>query len=171
MNNTVMVDLAGGCTLSTAGFVAGGTATATVRPSPSPLDIHFDYQLTADGQMVTGTLDANSAPGSTYLYGVNAKTSATLAMPAFTAGIAGGGVQISGSGTLTGKKTSMVNVNAVHQRFDGCYPDEGSVRVQDTGVDFTVTFDNGTPSSGQATLNENGADRTVTLPKRTGCPH
>jgi hypothetical protein len=170
--NQVSVDLGMGCTLANASFIAGGTAEATVvKPSPMPLNIEFALNLSVDTQTLTGTLDANTENGDSWTYGIDASMSgASARLPFFTAGIASGGTQIGGSGTFTGRATSMVDLTGLHQRFDGCYPDEGTLRMRDGGVDLLITFAGTTPRTGQVTLRQNGADRTVTLPARNNCP-
>jgi hypothetical protein len=172
---SVQVGFNQGCTLATAGMVVDGTTTVTVQPSPSPqpLDVHFDYAVQFDGRNVAGTLEANTTDGNVYGYAVSVEglpEGVTGAMPFFMAGIASGGAQLNGSATATGKVSSKLTLTGLHQAFNSCYPDEGTVRVRDTGVDFTVTFDNTTPSDGLVQISESGAQRNLKLPKTTGCP-
>ena len=175
-DNMVTVDLGKGCTLATANFVVGGTATVTVnQPMGMPLDVHIELDLTVDGTAVTGTIDCNTTDGNVYTYNIQVSADGTTAsIPFISAGIAGGGAQLNGMGTFSGcNTTSTVTLDALHQGFASAFPDDGTVRMQDTNVDFTLAFDSTTGGSGEATLTENGQSqaRTVTLPKAgNACP-
>jgi hypothetical protein len=161
----VHADFGNGCALATAMMHAGGTVDCTVSPAnPSGIDIVCQLALTVDasGDKLGGTLDIFTSDGSAFDYGAMLTLAgSTLNFPATQNGIAGGGATVSTmNATVDG---AAVTLDAVHERFAGCYPDEGTATVGTLGV----TFANDTPQSGNVMLST-GA--TASLPARKGCP-
>ena len=159
---TVHADLGGGCTLATASMRAGGTIDLTVGPDPNGgILVALTLAATVDGQALGGSFDVATPNGSAFTYAGALTLDGTMAsLPLVRAGIASGGATLDAA---NGKANAApLGLAAVHERFAGCYPDDGVATV---GT-LAVTFASDTPQSGSAT----SAGGATLLPRRAGCP-
>jgi hypothetical protein len=172
---TVMVDFGGGCTLSSGGLVVGGTVSATVTKDATQVTVTLTDALTvdADQEPLAGTLTLTTPDGSTWSYaadvtltGVEAKTSA------LAAGIADQGATLDvKNGSLKGTSGSYAFVlGAVHERFAGCYPDDGMASIGSGANVYSAMFMSDTPQSGDVLFSTASTTMQIALPKRSHCP-
>jgi hypothetical protein len=173
---TLDVDLSAGCTLASTNVVYGGSLHAEVsKPATSTILIQATLDLLVDGsQPLTGTLFIQTIDGSTFTYQAGLTLGGVLvSVPNLRAGIASFGATFDATGTLTGK-TGMytLTISGVHQRFAGCYADDGTVEIaapmmgMTPALDEVWTFASDAPQTGNVAVGTN----TVKLPARTGCP-
>lgn len=167
-----MTTPATGCTLASAGMEATGTFACTVKDGPDPyLQIACDIDATVDTLALSGTLDIFTEMGNDYRFALAMDTvrgndttkHAVVTIPDLSAGIAAQSSEASGSGTIEGIAFTQTGVK---QRFNGCYPQDGTMDI----AGGLLTFSSTTQSSGLATFTQNGGIRNVQLPTRPGCP-
>jgi hypothetical protein len=162
---SVHADFGAGCALATAMMHAGGTVDAVVAPDPAGgVDITLTLAVTVDGQPLSGTLVVATPDGNAFSYaGSLTLDGTTVTTPLVNAGIAGGGATLAAAhATANGAALAL---SAVHERFAGCYPDEGTATL---GT-LAVTFASDTPQTGSIMISTSSS--ATTLPKRTGCPN
>ncbi len=163
-DNQLHADFGAGCALATAMMHAGGTIDLSVATAANAgVTIDGTLALTVDGgSKLSGDFTIATATGDAFSYaGALTLDGTTVMLPLVQAGIGAGGATVDARNATVGADTLLLT--AVHQRFAGCYPDDGVAAV---GA-VAVTFANGTPQSGQVTLSTGG---TASLPTRAGCP-
>jgi hypothetical protein len=162
---SVHADFGAGCALATAMMHAGGTVDAVVAPDPAGgVDITLTLAVTVDGQPLAGNLVVATPDGNAFSYaGTLTLDGTTMTTPLVNAGIAGGGATLDAA-HATANGTALA-LGAVHERFAGCYPDEGTATL---GT-LAVTFASDTPQTGSIMISTSSS--ATTLPKRTGCPN
>ncbi|MDB4965709.1 MAG: hypothetical protein JWN44_1398 [Myxococcales bacterium] len=163
---TVHADFAADCMLATASMRAGGSVDIVVEPEATGgRRATMTLQLTVDGELLAGDFVVSTPNGQSFTFSADALTlgATTVTVPLVKAGIAGGGATMDALNATAGAAGAGFSMTAVHQRFAGCYADEG---VATLGA-VTVTFSSVTPQTGAVQL---AAGRSGTLPPRTGCP-
>lgn len=167
-----MTTPATGCTLASAGMQTTGSFDCTVKDGPDPyLQISCAIDATVDELALAGTLDIFTEMGNDYRFALTMDTvrgddttkHAMITIPDLSAGIAAQSSEASGNGTVEGIAFTQTGVK---QRFNGCYPQDGTMDVGGGQLKFSST----TQSTGAATFTQNGGIRNVTLPPRPGCP-
>ena len=164
-DNTVHADFGAGCALATASMHAGGTVDVDVE-SDKATGVVATFTLAdhrrrrAPRRHVGGT----TTDGNSFTYASDGLTldGTTATAPLATAGIAEGGATLS-AGHATANGAALV-LDAVHQRFAGCFPDEGTATL---GA-LAVTFASDTPQTGNVALS---TGKSASLPARSGCPN
>jgi hypothetical protein len=162
--NTVHADFGASCALATAMMHAGGTVdlTVTQQMMTSEVDIAAQLALTVDDGTLAGSFVITTTDGDNFTYsGMLTLDGVTVNVPLVNAGIGAGGATMDAM-KLTADGTAFT-LTAVHERFSGCYPDDGVATLGS----FAVTFANGTPQDGQVMLDDGSG---AALPTRTGCP-
>lgn len=155
-------DFGGGCALATASMRAGGTVDALVEPDPTGgIDVALTLALTVDGQSLGGSFTVATANGNTFGYaGTLTLAGSSVSAPLLHAGIAAGGATLdAGNASVNGAPLTLA---AAHQRFAGCYPDDGTAMLRA----LRVSFASDTPQTGAVTLS---TGRSAQLPRRAGC--
>jgi len=163
--NTVHADFGGGCALATASMHAGGTIDVDVESDKvTGVVATFTLAVTVDGAAVDGTFAATTTDGNSFTYGSDGLTldGTTATAPLLTAGIADSGAALS-AGHATANGAALV-LDAVHERFAGCYPDEGTATLGALAVNFASD----TPQTGTVAL---ATGKSASLPARSGCPN
>lgn len=151
------------CALATASMHVGGSVDVAVTAAArGGVDITATLAVTVDGGTLTGNFVISTVNGDAFTYaGTLSLDGTAVAVPLVNAGIAGGGATMDASNATA--NGVALTLTAVHQRFAGCYPDDGAATLGALGVSFA----NATPQSGGVTLAGGGSD---TLPVRAGCP-
>lgn len=165
--NTVHADFGAGCALATAMMHAGGTVDIAVAPDPTGgVTAALTLAATVDGQALAGELDVSTPNGSAFSYaGTLTLDGTTATAPLVQAGIAGGGATLDAMNATVG--AGALVLTTVHERFAGCYPDDGDAALGDV----TLAFANDTPETGVATLTTpTSKPSDESLPKRDKCP-
>jgi hypothetical protein len=118
---------------------------------------------TVDGQPLAGSVTVATSNGNSFSYAATLTLAGTsVDAPLLHAGVVAGGATLDApNATANGAPLALA---AVHQRFAGCYPDDGVATLRTLGV----TFASDTPQTGTVTLS---TKKTAQLPKRTGCPN
>jgi hypothetical protein len=172
---TLDVDLQQGCTLASTNIVYTGSLHTTVIQSNDVI-VSSDLDLVVDGQPLTGSLAIETSDGNTFSYGADLQFGAVhVTTPNLSAGIASFGAQFDAqSSTIVGKTgTYGFTATGVHQRFGGCYPDDGVAEISAPMLDEFWTFASDAPQTGNVAVSEGSASATastIALPARTGCP-
>jgi hypothetical protein len=164
-DNTVHADFGGGCALATASMHAGGTVDVDVESDKvTGVVATFTLAVTVDGAPLAGTFATSTTDGNSFTYASDGLTldGTTATAPLLTAGIAESGATLSAD-HASANGAALV-LDAVHERFAGCYPDEGTAT---RGV-LAVTFASDTPQTGNVALS---TGKSASLPTRSGCPN
>jgi hypothetical protein len=171
--SSVHADFGGGCTLGTGALLYGGTVDAVItHPTSATVSVTLTLDGTVDGQPFAGTFVVSTPDGNAFDYAGDLTLDAAHATYAtLSAGVASQGAQGSGMGTLDQPEgTLSLSLVAVHQRFTGCYADEGEIDLELGGMTVGLGFASGTPQSGTATWAVGkSAPTDVMLPARMGC--
>jgi hypothetical protein len=177
------VDLGAGCTLASTNVVYAGTMHADVtKPATSQIVISVMLNITVDnGQPLTGTLNITTTDGTSFTFGAGLTFNGVIiSTPMLAVGIADYGAAWDATGTIKGTSGMFtLTATGVHQRFAGCYPDDGYLEISAPAVGMTLAIDefwlfsSSTPQDGNAQVGVSAADtaaRNVPLPGRMGCP-
>lgn len=177
------VDLGAGCTLASTNVVYAGSMHVDVtKPGTSQIQIAVTFDLLVDmGQSLTGTLNINTTDGTSFTFGAGLTFDGVIiTTPMLAVGIADFGAAWNATGTIKGK-SGMYTLTAtgVHQRFAGCYPDDGYLEIEAAAMGMTAAIDefwifsSTTPQNGNAQVGVSATDtaaRNLALPSRMGCP-
>jgi hypothetical protein len=163
---TVHADFGAGCALATASMHAGGTVDAAVDPDATTggVTITLTLAATVDGTALDGVFVITTPNGNSFTYASDGGLTldgTTTTAPLLTAGIAGGGATLDAD-HATANGAPFV-LDAVHEPFFACYPDEGTATLDA----LAVTFASDTPQTGSITLS---TGKSGSLPRRAGCP-
>lgn len=164
-DNTVHADFGASCALATASMHAGGTVDVDVESDKATgVVVTFTLAVTVDGAPLAGTFAASTSDGNIFSYASDGLTLAgtTATAPLLTAGIAESGASLSAD-HATANGAALV-IDAVHERFAACYPDEGTATLGALGVSFASD----TPQTGNVALS---TGKSTSLPARSGCPN
>ena len=126
--------------------------------------VTFTLAVTVDGAPLAGTFAASTRDGNIFSYASDGLTldGTTVTAPLLTAGIAESGASLSAD-HATANGAALV-IDAVHERFAACYPDDGTATLGALGVSFASD----TPQTGNVTLS---TGKSTSLPARSGCPN
>jgi hypothetical protein len=113
--------------------------------------------------MLSGQFAVSTPDGNVFSYAADGLTldGTSVTAPLLDAGIAAGGATLDGDHATVGGTPFLLA--AVHQRFAGCYPDDGGATLDMLEVDFASE----TPQTGHVMLSTGAG---ATLPTRAGCP-
>ncbi len=173
----VDVDLGGGCTLASTNQVYKGTVHAEAQKPTGEVVIPLTLTLTVDAQPLTGSLEISTTDGNVFSYksDLTVNTVVHVVTPVLQAGIGAFGSSIDVMGTIVGKSVPTapgltLMTTGVHQRFAGCYPDDGIAVISAAMVNETITFASDTPQTGNVMVASGITPIVSTLPTRPGCP-
>lgn len=171
----VTLALGEACALQTAGMTAGGTIEAEVRRElPDEVTVRLVIDGVVDGQALAGTFDVATSTGTTFTWdGELTLAGVQVRAPKLTAGVQARAASLTATTlTVTGQQTFTLEAVAVEQRFDACYPHDGTALVSPGAMPERWTFTSTTPQDGlaQALAPNTSTAATVALPKRPGCP-
>jgi hypothetical protein len=169
-------DLSVGCTLGTANMLVKGTVHADLSVTGKTVTILFKPNVTVDGdQQLTGTVRVDTG-GS--LADIDYRSDLRLGAAHVTtiqqhAGVAANAATLQTPGTLDGETVMGAKITAASltQRFAGCYPSEGTLKLvttQEPATDETFVFDSNTNGTGNVV--RMGDNKVLALPTRTNCP-
>jgi hypothetical protein len=170
------VDLGAGCTLASTNVIYGGTLHTEVSKSGSTVLVSSTLSLTVDGgQPLTGLFSFQTSDGNTFTFGADLMLGGIeVTAPDLRGSSSDFGAQLDATGTLVGATGSyMLTATGVHQRFTGCYPDDGQVEITAAPLDEFWSFASDTPQDGKASVGlstTDNAPKTIVLPARPACP-
>jgi hypothetical protein len=161
-----------GCTLGTSQMLWNGHVTAVARhDDPKNVTVELTVDGTVDGQSLAGTIDCHTVDGNAFDYASDLTLDGVhVTTPSIMAGIADGGAQITTVGTIDQPEGTLpLKMKGLHQRFVGCYPDDGALDLS-LATTLDLAFASDSPQTGSVMITQGKDTRTGTLPVRDRCP-
>lgn len=159
-----------GCTLK--GIQVSGSLTLALVASGGTTTITLTLSSFAvGGDAVSGTLTFATTNGSTFavVADLTSGTRTTHANLTVT-GVAGAFTASGNASSGSGDNASQLVFNELHYTLGACYPDGGTLRIEQGLTRLTVTFTAATAESGAVTVTQGRKTYQKTLPAYGSCP-
>jgi hypothetical protein len=178
------IDFGTGCVLASTNVVYQGSLHADVSvPAQGQILVATTLNLVVDGgQPLSGTVNITTSDGTTYTYSAGLTFGGVVvSAPNLQVGIANYGATFNVlSGMLMGATgVYALTVTGVHQRFAGCYADDGQLEIMAPTMGMTAALDefwnfmSQVPQNGIVNVGLSADDmspKMISLPARMGCP-